>query len=60
MFARTPPFKLIGKLEETYPADHGSTDEGSTEENPKTYIRHDGNPFQLVVAPSPNAGNYGN
>jgi len=58
MFARMPPFKPIGKLEETYPTDHGSTDDCSTEEKPKTYIRHDGNPFQLVIEPSLNAGDY--
>jgi hypothetical protein len=52
MLARTPPFKLIGELEETYPADHGSADEARTEEKPKTYVRHDGNPFQPVVVPS--------
>ena len=48
-FARTPPSTLIGKLEESYPTDHGSTDECSKGEKPKAYIRHDNNPFQLVV-----------
>lgn len=57
MFARMPTFKLIGKLEETYPTDHGGADECSPEEKPKASIRHDGNPFQLVIALSLNATN---
>jgi hypothetical protein len=40
-----PPFKLIGNLEEAYPTDYGSTNEGSAYEKQKIGIRHGDNPF---------------